>query len=125
MKKIAAAVPACAGLIAFAAFGCETPSMVALPDGKVATMNEMVDAQKKVKEYVAAMDEYLACVDQELKKAGDDAPDEYKGLMANRHNAAVGEEEAVADAFNEQVRAYKAAHPQPAGQTPSGGGSAK
>lgn len=88
--------------------------MVQVPDGKAATMNEMVTAQKQVKQYVAAMDDYLSCIDGELKSAGDDAPAEFKALMTNRHNAAVGEMQAVAGAFNEQVRAYKAAH-APAG----------
>jgi hypothetical protein len=34
--------------------------------------------------------------------------------MVNRHNTAVGEMEAVAAAFNEQLKAFKAANPAPA-----------
>jgi hypothetical protein len=86
--------------------------MINVPDGKAATMDQMVDAQKKVKEYMAGMDDYLSCIDGELKTAGDDAPDEFKALMTQRHNTAVAEMEAVAGAFNEQVRAFKGAHPQ-------------
>ncbi|HEU4616991.1 MAG TPA: hypothetical protein VFV10_03080 [Gammaproteobacteria bacterium] len=116
MKRIAACALACAGLAAFGASACETPSVITVPDGKAATMDQMVDAQKKVKEYMANMDDYLACIDGELKTAGDDAPDEFKSLMTQRHNDAVSEMEAIAGAFNEQVRAFKAAHPQPQGQ---------
>ena len=112
MKRIAAFAVACAGWAVFGVSACETPSMVSVPDGKAASMDQMVDAQKKVKEYMAGMDDYLACVDAELKTAGDDAPDEYKSLMTARHNSAVAEMEAVAGAFNEQVRAFKSAHPQ-------------
>jgi len=86
--------------------------MVQVPDGGTATMDEMVTAQQDVREYVAAMEEYLACVNDEIDSAGDDAPEEYKALMVTRHNAAVSEMEAVAAAFNEQVRAYRAAHPE-------------
>jgi hypothetical protein len=118
MKRIIAAALAGTALTAFGAYACETPSMVAtMPDGKAATMNEMISAQQAVKAYEAAMNDYLACIDKDLKAAGDDAPNEFKGLMANRHNAAVTEMEAVAGAFNEQVRAYKAAHTAPAAQT--------
>lgn len=74
-------------------------------------MDQMVSAQAQVKEYVAAMEEYLACINDELETAGDDAPEEYKALMITRHNTAVGEMESVAAAFNQQVQAYKAANP--------------
>ncbi|HEX5421786.1 MAG TPA: hypothetical protein VFY39_17480 [Gammaproteobacteria bacterium] len=118
MKRIIAAALTGTALVAVGAYACETPSMVpGMPDGKAATMNEMISAQKKVKEYEAAMNDYLACFDKDLKDAGDKAPAEFKGLMANRHNEAVSEMEAVVGAFNEQVRAYKAAHPAPAAPT--------
>jgi hypothetical protein len=112
MKRILGCLLACTGLVGFGASACEMPSMVDVPDGNAATMDQMVGAQKRVKEYVAAMDEYLACIDDELESAGEDAPGEYRNLMTARHNAAVNEMEAVAGAFNEQVRAYKAAHPE-------------
>lgn len=112
MKIIMQAGIALSGLIALGAYACETPSMVHVPDGAQATMDQMVAAQQQVKNYVAAMEEYLTCVNDELETAGDDAPDEYKSLMITRHNAAVSEMEAVAAAFNEQVQAYKAAHPE-------------
>ena len=100
------------GLAAAGAMACETPSMVHVPDGGTATMDEMVTAQQDVREYVAAMEEYLTCVNEEMDAAGEEAPDEYKALMVTRHNAAVSEMEAVAAAFNEQVRAYRAANPE-------------
>jgi hypothetical protein len=113
MRKILqAGVFATAFYFANGAIACETPSIVNVPNGAQASMDQMVAAQKQVKDYVAAMEDYLACVNDELETAGEDAPDEYKSLMINRHNMAVGEMEAVAAAFNEQVKAYKAAHPE-------------
>jgi hypothetical protein len=105
---------AVASLCTASAIACENPTMVAIPDGKTSTMEQMVDAQGKVKSYMAAMEEYLACLNEELTVAGDDAPAEFKSLMVMRHNAAVSEMESVAAAFNVQVQAYKAEHPQPA-----------
>ncbi len=102
-----------AGGCAFAAAACENPAMVTIPDGKSATESQLLDAQTAVKSYVAAMEAYMACLDQELTAKGENAPEEYKFLMIERHNAAVTEVETVANAFNEQVRAWKAANPKP------------
>jgi hypothetical protein len=62
---------------------------------------------------MAAMQEFLACIDMEADAKGADAPAEYKSMMVDRHNTAVSEMEQVATAFNEQVKAYKAANPTP------------
>lgn len=107
---------AIAGSFALAAAACETPAMVSIPDGKTANKDALLAAQTQVKTYMAAMNDYLACVDNEMAAKGDDAPAEYKSLMVSRHNSAVSEMESVAAAFNEQVKAYKAA---------SGGGTGK
>src|SRR5690606_1203995 len=42
-----------------AAFACETPAMVEVPDGATATTEQMVQAREAVTAYVAAMEEYL------------------------------------------------------------------
>jgi hypothetical protein len=97
-----------------AATACENPAMVTVPDGKTSTMDQLLEAQAKVKSYMAEMEEYLACLNEELESAGDEAPAEFKSLMVTRHNTAVSEMESVASAFNVQVQAYKAANPQPA-----------
>jgi hypothetical protein len=103
-----AAIAASSG---FAAAACENPPMVKIPEGKTATMDQLLAAQGEVKTYMKAMEDFLACVDAEAAAKGEEAPAEYKTLMANRHNAAVTEMEAVAASFNEQVKAYKAANP--------------
>jgi hypothetical protein len=96
-----------------AASACENPPMVAMPDGATATMDQLLEAQGKVKTYMAAMEEYLACLNTELEAEGNDAPAEFKALMVTRHNTAVSEMESIAVAFNTEVQAYKAANPPP------------
>jgi hypothetical protein len=85
--------------------------MVSVPDGATSTMEELLAAQANVKTYMAEMEVYLACLNEELETAGEDAPAEFKSLMVNRHNSGVTEMETVAAAFNEQVQAYRAANP--------------
>jgi hypothetical protein len=97
-----------------AAVACENPVPVAIPDGKSSTMEQMLAAQTEVKAYQAAMTEFLACIDAELEQEGEKAPEEFKSLMVARHNAAVSEMEGVAAAFNDQIKAYRAANPAPA-----------
>jgi len=99
---------------AFAAAACETPAMIPIPDGKSATMEQLLGAQAQVKTYMAAMNDYLACIDAEAAGKGEDAPEQFKTMMVTRHNSAVTEMESVAAAFNDQVKAYKAANPTPA-----------
>ena len=94
-----------------AAEACEAPAAVALPDGATATRDQMLAAQAQVRAYQAAMNEFVACMDSEADAQGDQAPDEFKSLMVSRHNAAVAEMEGVAAAFNEQLRAFRAANP--------------
>jgi hypothetical protein len=107
------AVTAIACCFAFVAAACESPSVVPIPDGKTSTLEQMLAAQKDVKAYQAKMNEYLACIDAEADAQGEQAPNDYKALMVNRHNAAVAEMEGVATAFNDQIKAYKAANPAP------------
>jgi hypothetical protein len=107
-------VVAVAGCFAFAAAACENPTLVSIPEGKASTLEQMLAAQAQVKTYQAKMNQYLACIDAESDTQGEKAPNEYKALMVNRHNAAVAEMEGVAAAFNDQIKAYKAANPAPA-----------
>jgi hypothetical protein len=99
---------------AFAGAACENPAMITLPDGKSATMEQLLAAQAVVKTYMSAMNDYLACIDNEAAGKGEEAPDQFKEMMVTRHNTAVTEMETVAAAFNDQVKAYKAANPTPA-----------
>jgi hypothetical protein len=112
------AIAALAALRAGPAYAdCPYPAAPAkIPDGATATMEEMIAGQKAVKEYDTAINQYVACIDNELKdsvaKAGDKLKPEQKADMekveAQKHNAAIDQEQSVADRFNEQVKAFKA-----------------
>jgi hypothetical protein len=92
------------------------PAPAKLPDGATATMQDMLDGQKTVKEYEKSINEYNACIDKELEdsiaKAGDQLKPERKTEMqrveAQKHNAAVDQLQTVADRFNEQVKVFRA-----------------
>ena len=86
-----------------------------LPDGTTATLEEMLAGQKAVKAYQKAIDDYVACIDKELEgaiaKSADKLKPEQKADMqhveAQKHNAAIDQEQSVADRFNEQVKVFK------------------
>ena len=92
-----------------AAIACEYPPLVTIPEGRAATLAEMLEAQIEVRTYVTAMETYLACVEEELTVAGEDAPEVFKSIMFSRHNVAVAEMEAIATHFNEQIQLYRCA----------------
>lgn len=91
---------------AFAA--CTLPNEVSVPDGSQASMEEMLAAQKAVKSYMAEMEDYLKCLDDESASMGDTETDEQRNAHVAQHNSAVDAMERVANSFNEQIRAYKA-----------------
>lgn len=99
-----------AGLASFAAAACEdAPLFGAMPDGTTATALEMQRARAEVGAYLATMESYLGCLDEELRARGDGAPVEYKELMSKRILAGKDERRAVAGAFNRELEAYFAA----------------
>lgn len=92
-----------------------------LPDGKTATVKEMLGAREVVKQYDAATNEYVACLQAEGEAAGaqidqdkGDAKEkeERKKKLAvevvGKQNAAVDADNALAGRFNEQLRIFKA-----------------
>ncbi len=94
-----------------------------LPDGRTASMAEMVTAQKAVKQFDLDINAYIACIkleyDDSIKKVavkpGDKptadqqkAIDELQAVQIKKHNAALDADQGVADRFNEQVRIFKA-----------------
>ena len=94
-------------------FACEYPQRPALPDGSVASKEDMIAAQAAVKEFLAAVDEYLDCIEQEEKDAiaAIDNPDEETirrrdELLSKRFDAANEEKFLFGEQWNQQVRAY-------------------
>ena len=98
---------------------CIYPEAVDIPDGAASTYAEMNLGQTYVKEYMAEMEAYLECLEQEWNEAADEpAADTSTDNGATREDlhlqqrlAAIDAMESVAAQFNEQVRAYKLANP--------------
>jgi len=94
---------------------CDYPPKISLPNGTTATKEEMLTAQKNVKQYVADMEAYLECIVSEEQAARADMVDldadteqQREDLLNKKYNAAVEEMEMLAAAFNSEVQAYKA-----------------
>ncbi len=97
------------------ALACDYPKRVSIPNGTVATKDEMIAGQRGVKKYMADMEEYLTCIAEEDERirAGIEDPDllveaQRDAMLVKKHNAGVEEMEILAANFNEAVRAYKA-----------------
>lgn len=89
---------------------CEYPADVKIPDGKSATQDEISAASSAVKKYLGDMEAYMACLDADSAALPvEQQTPETKALHVKRYNAAVDAMEAAANAFNEQLRAFKAA----------------
>lgn len=88
------------------------PSKV--PDGKTASYEEMVAAQKAVQQFNEDINAYNACLDMEMQaheKSGifdENRLAELRAMQAKKNNAAVDEVQSLADRFNEQLRIFKA-----------------
>ncbi|MBS0376383.1 MAG: hypothetical protein JSR73_17520 [Proteobacteria bacterium] len=108
------------GVASTSVAACKYPvAPSSIPDGKTASKEEMIAAQSAVKQFLADMDVYLKCVDDENPPAaaGTKLTDEQKKaqdaaerVRVQKHNAAVADEEAVAERFNTQRKAYNEAH---------------
>jgi len=98
---------------------CSLPSAPALPDAATATGAQMAAAHQAFEAYDAATNGYVKCVDaaidrvaaQHAGSASQDDLDRLKVFGGTAHNTAIDEEQAVANQFNTQIRAYKARHP--------------
>jgi cyclophilin family peptidyl-prolyl cis-trans isomerase len=85
---------------------CAPPAVPALPDATSVSEAEMVASQRQVREFVAAGDAYLACldrlIDDEERAAG------LRNAAVEEYNRMVAAMEEIAAGFNEQIRIFKA-----------------
>lgn len=104
-------------LPAFAA--CEYPSKVNIPNGATSTTEEFMAGYQAVRKWVDDMNMYLECIDQDtismismLKINQQHTPEAEATIVEHqdkKYNAAVEDQQKVAELLNIQVRAYKAA----------------
>ena len=86
-----------------------------VPDGLTATLQQMLDTQKAVKQFDTDVGAYQTCLDTEtdasIAAEGEKLSPERKAEMlrikVQKQNAAAEEATALAARFNEQVKVYK------------------
>jgi hypothetical protein len=114
VKRFAAVILVACGLAAAGAQAdCAFPKAPdSIPDGKTASADVMKAAVVEFKAYNEAVNAYGTCLDEETKSKASGMADgqvrQLKTIQMKKYNSAVDELKAKAEAFNEQVRAYKA-----------------
>ena len=92
---------------AMSALACDVPAEIDIPRGDEATLDEMLAAQTSVREFIAAMEEYLTCMDVEIEALGEEAAEEEHTLMVEQYNSGVDQMEEAAADFNEQRQLFQ------------------
>jgi hypothetical protein len=91
----------------------------AVPDGNTATKDQMMASKNDISRYNTEMNAYLDCVSRQIDaakpkdgaKLSKDEKAKADGqvkMLTEKHDAAVDELHAVAQRFNDQVKAFKA-----------------
>lgn len=88
---------------------CEQPQEVQVPDGSTASTEQMVEGQQAVKKYIAEGEAFLACMEEAEKANAEELTDEERLANVERYNTVVDQMQNLAQSFNEQIKAYKAA----------------
>ena len=98
-----------------AAYACDYPERVSIPNGTTATKEEMLEGQRGVKTFMADMEVYLECIVDEEKMAraaieelSPEDEQQREDMLNKKYNAAVDEMERLAAQFNVEVQAYRA-----------------
>jgi hypothetical protein len=94
---------------------CTAPdNNVVIPNGKTATHDEMLAAQKALKAYNDAVANFSTCLKQDLDAqiAAGGNKDKLTAAMARRNDAEVDKVQALAERWKVELAAYKA---KPAG----------
>ena len=95
------------------ALACDYPERPHLPDGASASKDQLLAAKSGVQDFIAAVDEYLQCVEAEEEVAAAELEDpsaeelQRRDKILNRKFDAANEEKAlVGEQFNQQIRRY-------------------
>ncbi len=112
LMKLAASVALVS--MASGALACDYPKRADVPNGATASKEEMIAGQRGVKDYMAAMENYLSCIEAEeatavlqLGDLDEKAKRQRADMFNKKYNAAVEEMNLVAEEFNLQVRTYR------------------
>ena len=112
-KTIKLALAATLFLGSAMALACDYPERPQMPDGSTASKDELLAAKTNVQAYVAAVDEYLTCVEtaekaaiEELNNPSNEELKRRDDMMGKKFDAANEEKALVGEQFNQQIRAY-------------------
>lgn len=86
---------------------CTYPTQPTIPNGNSAAEAELVEAQGKMKAYLADGDEFIACLHRVEDSWSEEEKEEKQSFVVMFHNRMVDDMEEVADLFNSAVRAFK------------------
>ncbi len=86
---------------------CEFAEQPVIVDGTKASKEEMTESASQVRNYIGAMQDSLACLEQVEKDLGEKITAEQKVEVTDAYNTGVDKLNAVANNYNEQVRAFK------------------
>jgi hypothetical protein len=97
---------------------CPESSAPAIPDGAKTSPAQMSAAHAAFQAYDTATNNYTKCIDAAVERIAAQYKDRasaadmqaLEAFGAKAHNTAIDQEQAVADQFNTQVRAFKAKH---------------
>lgn len=85
-----------------------------IPDGRSATLEEMLATQKLVKQFDTDIGAYQTCLETEHNAAVAGEPNlteaqkgERQKILAQKQNAAADDAQSVATRFNDQVKIYR------------------
>jgi hypothetical protein len=85
-----------------------------IPDGRSATLEEMLATQKLVKQFDTDIGAYQTCLETESNEAlaketnlTDEQKTERQKMLQKKQNAAADDATAVAARFNDQVKIYR------------------
>ena len=86
---------------------CPMPEKPSIPNGLKSGEEEMLEAQRGIKDYITKGEAVLACLDQLRQSWGETATEEQLQVNNLFHNKMVDEMQAIGELFNSAVRAYK------------------
>ncbi len=87
--------------------GCMEPAPVELPEGSQAPSQEMMAAQQAVKQYLADIELFLTCLDDEDENTTQALTEEQKKANVILYNSVVEKVKVIVQEFNAQLRIYK------------------
>jgi hypothetical protein len=97
------------GMAAPALAECTMPGQApAVPDGAIATLDQMKQAHTDVQSYVNMLQSFQDCVEAQIKLAPKNTKPEDLQKLRDQGNAAIAQAESLQATYKTQVTAYKA-----------------